>query len=59
MFELQELFPQTYFTHTTTCAYLPLFIGYWNMRKYSDSNIFWASDFCGDFPPGPFGVFEK
>ena len=42
MFETQEIFPEAYFTHTTTYAYLPLFMGYWNMQECSDSNLFWA-----------------
>ena len=43
---------------TTTCAYLPLFLGSWNIQEYLDSNLFWAGDgrFCGGFPP--FCVFE-
>jgi len=29
--ETQELFPKAYFTHKPTYAYLPLFMGSWNM----------------------------
>ena len=45
-------------SHTATHAYLPLFLGSWNIQEYVDSNLFWASDgrFYGGFPP--FCVFE-
>jgi len=32
--ETQELFPKAYFTHKPTYAYLPLFMGSWNMQEH-------------------------
>jgi len=55
---ISQRFTWACFNHTTTCVYLLLFMGLWNMREYSDSNLYWAGDgrFCGDFPP--FCIFE-
>ena len=39
--ETQELFPKAYFTHQSIYAYLPLFMGSWNLQEYCDSDIFW------------------
>ena len=38
-----------YFTNKTSYAYLPLFMGSWNVQEHLDSNLFWAGDgrFCG------------
>jgi len=49
MFEVQELFLKEYSTYTTTYAYVPLFISFWNMQEHLDSTLFWAGGgcFCG------------
>ena len=39
-----DIFSKVYFTYTTTYAYLPLFIGSWNMQEHLDSILFWAGD---------------
>jgi len=53
------LWNKAYFTHKTTYAYLPLFIGSCNMQEYLDLNIFWSGEgrFCDSFPP--FCVFAR
>ena len=42
-----------YFTHTPIYAYLPLFMGSWNMQEHLESDLFWFGDgqICGGFPP--------
>ena len=51
--ETQKLFPEAYFTHNPMYAYLPLFIGSWNMQEHWDSVLFWFGDgrICAVFPP--------
>jgi len=58
-FKMQQLFPKVYFAHTTTYAFLPLFMGSWNFQEYLDSSLFWAGDgqFCERFLP--FCVFDR
>jgi len=38
--ETQELFPKAYFTHKPMYAYLPLFMGSWNMQEHWDLDLF-------------------
>ena len=51
--ERQEIFSKACFTHKPIQAYLPLFMGSWNMQEYWDSDIFWFCDsqICRVFPP--------
>ena len=44
-------FPKACFTHVTAYAYLPLFMGSWNIQEHLISNLRWAGDsqFCGGF----------
>jgi len=48
-------FPKACFTpsHKPTYAYLPLFMGSWNMQEHLDSDQFWFGDgrICRVFPP--------
>jgi len=48
--------PKAHFTHSCIYAYLPLFMGSWNMHEYWDSEdwaISWLGDgrICGGFSP--------
>jgi len=58
--ETQELFPKVDFTHKLRDAYLPLFMGSWNMKEYLDSDIFWLGDrrICEGVSPLRFGATD-
>jgi len=51
--EKQELVSKAYFAHKLIYAYLPLFMGSWNMQEHWDSDLFCfgGGRICGNFPP--------
>jgi len=50
---MQEFFLKVYFNHKHIYAYLPLFMGSWNIQEHWDSDLFFFGDgrICGVFSP--------